>query len=97
MMEPADQLESPEKSTPDKLPPLVMAACCWPFILIAVGGLIGGLAGGGACAANIAMYRSSLPRWSLWILNPLTGLLAFVVWIALAIVLELALSGSGET
>jgi len=76
----------------EKLPPLVMMACCWPIVIVVIGGLIGGALGGAACGVNVALYKSKLPRWSLWILNPLVGVTAFVLYVVLALALGLALA-----
>ena len=76
----------------EKLPPLVMMACGWPIVIVVMGGLIGGLLGGAACGVNMALYKSKLPRWSLWILNPLVGVTAFVLYLVLALALGLALA-----
>jgi hypothetical protein len=98
MQEPSDHEQISESESAvvgQRLSPVVMIACCWPILLVAVGGLIGGLLGGVACAVNMALYRSSLPRWSLWILNPAVGLTALLIWIVVAVAIELMLSGSG--
>ena len=79
----------------EKLSALVMIACGWPILLAAVGGLIGGLFGGIAFAVNMALYRSKLPRWSLWLLNPAVGLTAIILWFVVAIMIGLAINGSG--
>lgn len=80
-----------------KLPLLVQLACCWPIGLIVVGGLVGGLCGGAAIAVNMILYNSSLPRWSLWLLNPLVGLAAILLWLIIGIFVQLALGGSATT
>ncbi len=87
----SEPVEQPSPS--DKLPTLVAVACFWPVIMVAFGGLVGGLLGGVAGAVNLALYRSSIPRWALWILNPLTGFMAIILWLVIAVLLELALTG----
>ena len=78
----------------EKLPALVAIACFWPVILVSFGGLVGGLLGGAAGAVNLGLYRSNLPRWSLWLLNPAVGLSAILIWFVIAVAIEVALSGS---
>ncbi len=91
---PALQVDPTESNrATEKLSPIVMIACGWPILLVAVGGLVGGLLGGIAFATNMGLYRSKLPRWSLWLLNPAVGLTAIVLWFLIAILIELALAG----
>lgn len=91
----SEPLEQPSPS--DKLPTRVAVACFWPVIMVAFGGLVGGLLGGVAGAVNLALYRSSVPRWALWMLNPLVGIIAIILWLVTAVLLELTLNGSQPT
>lgn len=88
-----ESIQSDQKK--EKLSPLVSIACFWPVALVAFGGLVGGILGGIAGAVNMALYRSKLPRWSLWILNPAVGLAAFLLWLVIAVAIGLALDSSG--
>lgn len=83
-----------EKQANEKLPALVAVACFWPIILVSFGGLVGGLLGGAAGAVNLGLYRSNLPRWSIWLLNPAVGLSAILIWFVIAVLIEVMLSGS---
>ncbi|MCA9274719.1 MAG: hypothetical protein KDA29_01710 [Phycisphaerales bacterium] len=82
------------KQTPEKIPALVSIACFWPVALVAFGGLVGGILGGIAGAVNLALYRSKLPRWSLWLLNPAVGLAAFLLWLIIAVAIGLAMQSN---
>tara|TARA_R110000868_G_scaffold411617_1_gene706121 strand:- start:201735 stop:202034 length:300 start_codon:yes stop_codon:yes gene_type:complete len=86
--------QNPDKPEKEKLPPLVMAACMWPLALMAVGGMLGGAFGGAAAAINMSLVGSKLPRWSLWLLNPLVGLTAVVLWLVIGTMIGLAISPS---
>lgn len=90
-----DAIQSDPKN--DKLSPLVSIACFWPVILVAFGGLVGGILGGDAGAVNMALYRSKLPRWSLWLLNPAVGLAAFLLWLIIAVAIGLAMEDTGTS
>jgi tetrahydromethanopterin S-methyltransferase subunit D len=96
MNNPTEQVQTPTNPS-EKLPTLVAIACFWPVILVAFGGLVGGLLGGVAGAVNLGLYRSSVPRWALWMLNPLVGIIAIILWLVIAVLLELALNGSQAT
>ena len=85
-----------DKPAKEKLPALVAVACFWPIILVSFGGLVGGLLGGAAGAVNFGLYRSNLPRWSLWLLNPAVGLSAILIWFVIAVLIEVMLTGSGS-
>ena len=89
-----EKVELSDKGTleKEKLPAIVMAGCCWPLALVVVGGLVGGALGGAACMANIGLYKSKLPRWSLWLLNPLVGLTALVLYLVIAIGIGLGMA-----
>lgn len=93
----SDQIDAHiDKPVKEKLPALVAVACFWPIILVSFGGLVGGLLGGAAGAVNLGLYRSNLPRWSLWLLNPAVGLSAILIWFVIAVLIEVMLTGSGS-
>ncbi|MBT3199308.1 MAG: hypothetical protein HN350_05280 [Phycisphaerales bacterium] len=68
----------------DKIPPLILLACGWPFVLVAFGGAIGGGLGGLAFGVNVATYKSSLPGILKPFLNILTGAAAIGLWYVIA-------------
>lgn len=90
----SDLESNPTPVSDVKLPPLVMIACFWPIMLVAFGGLVGGILGGAAGGINMLLYRSSIPRWAFWVLNPVIGCLAFILWLIIAIVIGAAFDGS---
>ena len=68
----------------EKISPLILIACGWPFALVAFGGAIGGGLGGVAFAVNIGIYKSSLPGIAKPFLNILTGAAAIGLWYVIA-------------
>ena len=80
-------MSSPEPSSPKKLPIKVHLACAWPLILVGIGGAIGGGLGGAAYAINLKIYQSTLPIAAKVALNILTGLSAFGIWLAIAMLI----------
>ena len=59
---------------------LQQVVCAWPFVLVIVGGAIGGLCGGVAWAANTKIMSSTLAAPVRYGLCAVTGLVAAVVW-----------------
>ncbi|MBJ9722891.1 hypothetical protein I5515_13895 [Acinetobacter calcoaceticus] len=62
-----------------KLPIKAHLLCGWPFVLILVGGAIGGALAGIAYGINLRIYKSSLSDSAKIILNSLTGLAALIL------------------
>jgi hypothetical protein len=60
----------------------------WPLVLVAVGGLVGGLLGGAAYAINLSIYKANLPFSLKVILNLLVGLSAIGIWLVIAILIS---------
>jgi len=85
-------LESPKMPENTKQFSFGAAACFWPIGLVFVGGAVGGALGGVAVAVNLALYSSKLPRWQLWVLNPLIGITAIVLWLAIGSMITLAMA-----
>jgi hypothetical protein len=65
--------------------------CGWPLILIVVGGAIGGALGGAAYALNLQIDRSSMSTPAKVLFNLSTGLLAIILWLAIAVAIKTAL------
>lgn len=59
--------------------------CGWPFILVFVGGAIGGGLGALAYFINLKIYKSNLSNAYKIILNILTGITAMILWYLIAI------------
>lgn len=59
--------------------------CGWPFILVFVGGAIGGGLAALAYFINLKIYKSNLSNAYKVILNILTGITAMIVWFLIAI------------
>ncbi|RKG38450.1 hypothetical protein [Acinetobacter rongchengensis] len=59
--------------------------CGWPFILVFVGGAIGGGLGALAYFINLKIYKSNLSNMYKVILNILTGMTAMILWYLIAI------------
>lgn len=59
--------------------------CGWPFILVFVGGAIGGGLGALAYYINLKIYKSNLSNAYKVILNILTGISAMIVWYMIAV------------
>lgn len=79
----------PKKPKPDAIAYLV---CGWPLLLLFVGGAIGGGLGGLAFGLNMQVYQSKLPLPVKFILIPLFGILAAVLYV----VIVLLIFGTGE-
>lgn len=86
------EIEETSPNGPIKLPAIAHAACGWPLVLVAIGGAIGGGLGGAAYGINIAIYKSRLPLAAKIVLNLVTGLAAFGIWLAIAV----AVSAAGQ-
>jgi hypothetical protein len=63
--------------------------CGWPLILVIIGGLVGGGLGGLAYGINIKIYKSNLPKTTKVILNIVTGIGAAILWIIIAVAVQL--------
>jgi hypothetical protein len=74
---------APAKPTPRKLTFLEHIICMWPFCLVAIGGLLGGLCGGAAWGLNTAIIKSERPAAARYALCVLTGVVAIVAYFAL--------------
>ena len=59
--------------------------CGWPFILVFVGGAIGGGLGALAYYINLKIYKSNLSNAYKVILNILTGISAMILWYLIAV------------
>ena len=59
--------------------------CGWPFILVFVGGAIGGGLGALAYFINLKIYKSNLSNAYKVVLNILTGITAIIVWFLIAV------------
>lgn len=59
--------------------------CGWPFVLVLVGGAIGGGLGALAYYINLKIYKSNLSNAYKVILNILTGISAMIVWYLIAV------------
>jgi hypothetical protein len=82
--------QAPPVSQPSqKLTPLVHVLCGWPLILVFFGGAIGGALGGLAYGINVAVYRSKLPVVLKAFLNPIVGVLAFILWLVIGTYIQL--------
>ena len=55
------------------------------------GGAIGGGLGGAAYGINLTIYKSRIPTAGKVVLNILTGVFAFVLWIFIAAAVHLSL------
>ena len=65
----------------------------WPLLLLLfVGGAIGGCLGGAAYAINMQIYRSNLPVVAKIALNLFTGLCAFLLWLAIGLLIQTAMN-----
>lgn len=69
------------EDTEQKLPIGAHVACGWPLILVILGGAIGGACGGAAYAANVAIYKSSMPLAAKVALIMATGLAAIFLYL----------------
>lgn len=76
-----------EKSS-EKLSPKAHIMCGWPFLLVLIGGAIGGLLGAAAYSLNVAIYKSDMSRKAKIFQNALTGFGAFVAWFVSASVIS---------
>ena len=63
----------------------------WPLMLVFVGGAIGGALGALAYTANLSIYKSNLPSVVKIILNPIIGIVAFVLWFFISLSIRQAL------
>lgn len=59
--------------------------CGWPFVLVLVGGAIGGGLGALAYYINLKIYKSNLSNTYKIILNILTGISAMILWYLIAV------------
>lgn len=59
--------------------------CGWPFVLVLVGGAIGGGLGALAYYINLKIYKSNLSNTYKVILNILTGISAMILWYLIAV------------
>lgn len=76
-----------ENNSIEVMPPLHAAWTVWaylPLALIFLGGALGGLCGGAACAGTLAALRSEMPRPCRVILALLTPPLAFIAYAVIA-------------
>ena len=67
-----------------QLSPLEHMLCGWPLILVFLGGAIGGLLGGIAYGANVAIYKANIPSPVKFVLNPVIGFSAIGLWLVIA-------------
>jgi hypothetical protein len=72
----------------EKTPPLVLLACLWPLALVAIGGAIGGGLGGAAAGLNFSIYKSKLPIAVKIVLNIVSGVAAFAIWLAIVMAIQ---------
>lgn len=76
-----------------KLTPLEHAVCAWPILLIFIGGAIGGACGGAAWAVNMRIMSSAMSAPMRYGLVVLSGVGAFVVYLAIVFALATAFPG----
>lgn len=76
-----------------KLTPLEHAACAWPLLLIFIGGAIGGACGGAAWAVNMRIMSSAMSTPMRYGLVVLSGVAAFVGYLAVVFALATAFPG----
>ncbi|NLX05598.1 MAG: hypothetical protein GXY33_10685 [Phycisphaerae bacterium] len=74
-----------------KVPLYIHALCGWPLLLVAVGGAVGGGLGGLAYGVNISLYKSSASRTLVWMLNPVVGAAAIVLWLIIGSAIQSAM------
>jgi len=84
----------PAKVQSDAIPIWVYLICGWPFALVAIGGLIGGVCGGAAFGINLSIWKSQLPLAAKIILIPIVGCTAVAIWLAAAVGIQLLLRGN---
>jgi len=57
--------------------------------LVAFGGAIGGALGGLAYGINLAIYKSSMPIIAKVLLNIVTGIAAFAIWVGIVAAIQI--------
>jgi hypothetical protein len=67
--------EEPTQEKPKDLPSYAHAIAGWPLIMIAIGGALGGLCGGGAYGLSMALLKKKG-------VTPISCLLSFLIGIA---------------
>lgn len=81
--------EDTNKQEEEKLPSYAHIIAGWPLIMIVIGGAIGGLCGGGAYGASIALLKKKGISFGTCLLSFVIGVVGigfyFVVVVALAI------------
>ena len=78
----------PPAPASSKLPARVHVMCGWPLLLVLIGGAVGGALGGAAYGINLALYKSRLPVAVKIVLNCAAGLVAVVIWAAVAMAIH---------
>lgn len=81
--------EPQQPQQPRQLTPLEHAICAIPFLLVIIGGAIGGACGGGAWALNQQIMRSERPAAMRYLLIALSSAGAVVAWLAVVTVLAM--------
>ena len=81
--------ESTNKINPNKLKWYEYLACCWPLILVGIGGLLGGLCGGVAYGINANIFSKEISSAKKYIYTTLVGIGAIILYFILAVVLAL--------
>ena len=79
------------KAEPVAVPKSAHLLCGWPLVMLFFGGAIGGGLGGAAYGINLTIYKSRIPVAAKVILNVLTGVCAFGLWIFIAGAVHLSL------
>ncbi|QHI70566.1 hypothetical protein [Tichowtungia aerotolerans] len=74
----------------EKIPTRIHITCAWQLIPLFIGGAIGLVLGGLAYWANITLYKSNCSRLLVWILVPMIGVVAIMLWLAAGILLQSA-------
>ena len=85
-----NQPDVPEQQP--KLPVGAHVMCGWPFLLVFIGGAIGGGLGGAAYAINVGIYKSNLPAPVKVVLNLVVGIAAIAIWFGIVVAIQAARS-----
>ena len=68
-----------------QIPVWAYVLCGWPFALVFLGGLIGGIFGGLAFAANMTVFRSNMPMAARIGISQGIGVAAVVLYFVVAL------------
>jgi len=79
-----------------KLKAVEYAWACWPLIMVAVGGALGGLCGGGAAAINMKLFNSSRTQKAKYALSFLVSIGSVLLYLLAAVVLVIIFPSLGK-